>query len=660
MADRGSAQEAFANAVRLLDAGRGDLARQQLGEILAAHPDEVNALRLLGMMRLADGDAGGAVELLARVVDLAPGFRQAAADLRRARRIAGGASGQSPTKPRARRAADRNTAAAWQRRANDLVGDGELAAGRAAFRRAAASDPERSRIAEALSHLKAGRRREAEARFREVLKGNPDHIHALVGLAHIAIDAGALADAERLLRRAQTIAPGLDTVWRGLARLHSERADHTAAERAARRAVELAPESADCWTMLGTVQAWGLQPEAARIAFEKSLAVKPEQPRVALSLGHVHKTLGRRAASVAAYRRAAVLDAGLGEAFWSLADLKTYEFDDAEMERMRLGLARADLQPTERAAFHFALGKALEDRNQCDVAFEHYAAGNAIKHRIAPFDCAGFAARRRGATKAVTSAFLAARKAPASASAPTPIFIVGLPRSGSTLLEQMLASHSAVQGTMELPHILTYVRELETRGGFPAALEALQPRDFAALGLRYLRETAALRGDAPWFIDKMPNNFAHIGLIHAMLPQAVFIDARRAPMACCFSVYKQNFARGQTFSYDLGVLGAYYQEYLAYMKHWQRALPGRVLRCQYEDVVAGAEAQVRRLLAHCGLPFEAACLRFHETRRPVRTASAEQVRRPIYSGSVDAWRRFESHLAPLRRALGPALDEYRD
>ena len=660
----GSPKDAFANALSLLEDQRTDLAERQLREILDEHPDEVNSLRLLGVLRLAADDVKAAIDHLGRAVALAPGFDQATLDLGRAYR-ASGRLGEAIELLRKLCAGRPKSGEAWQALGDALIEQGDIDGGRDAFRRAARLDPHAPRIGEALEHLRRNRRQRAEAVFRDVLKANPDHIHALVGLANIALDAGVVEDAERLLRRAQALAPNLDTIWRGWSRAHSERADHPAAQAAAERAVALAPDAADCWTMLGTVQAWGLKPEAAKSAFERSLALKADQPRVALSLGHVLKTLGERPACEAAYRRAVAMDPSLGEAFWSLADLKTYRFGDGEIDQMRDGLARNRLPPTERAAFHFALGKALEDRNEADSAFEHYAAGNAIKHRVEPFDGAAFTAQRERIEHTLTADFLAAldrggehSRAGAQAAAVTPIFVVGMPRSGSTLVEQILASHSAVRGTMELPQILTYVREFGADGGYPQALEALTPADFEALGERYLRETQPFRGDAAWFIDKMPNNFIHLGLIRAMLPQAVFIDARREPMDCCFSIFKQNFARGQAFSYDLRVLGAYYQDYLRLMRHWRQALPGAAWRCQYEELVASPEDQVRQMLHHCGLGYEAACLRFHETRRAVRTASAEQVRQPLYQSSVGAWRRFERQLQPLREALGPALNDY--
>ncbi|MDE0128483.1 MAG: sulfotransferase [Gammaproteobacteria bacterium] len=658
MTDDGSARQAFHRAEALLRERRTQPAVRELREILRTHPDEVNTLRLLGAVRLAQGDITAAIEHLTRAVRHAPGFLQAALDLARAYRQAGrldeaieclqDCCAQAP-----------DNAEAWELLGDALVERGETLAGRDAFRRAAAADPYRQAIATALEALRRGDRRAAERTFRGILKQRPDHVAALVGLANIALDANAADDAERLLLHAVKLTPNMDTVWRGLARVHSERADYNGAEAAARRALALAPDNADCWTMLGTVQAWGLRPERARASFERALELKPHQPRVALSLGHVLKTIGDRAACEQAYRRAADLDPGLGEAWWSLADLKNYAFRDAEIRQLESGIAMRHPDPAQQAAFHFALGKALEDRGDHDEAFAQYAAGNAVKHAQDPFDSAALTERRQQIEAVFTREFLASREHRSPAAA-TPIFIIGLPRSGSTLIEQILASHSAVQGTMELPQIQNYTREMDARGGYPEVLTDMGPAELDALGERYLRETDPYRGGATCFLDKMPNNFFHVGLIHLMLPGALFIDARRHPLDCCCSLFKQNFARGQTFSYSLEVLGAYYRDYLALMRHWDIALPGRVLRVHYESVVDDTEAQVRRLLDHCGLPFEDACLRFYETKRPVRTASAEQVRQPINRKGIDSWRRFSTHLEPLEKALGDAVERHAD
>jgi tetratricopeptide (TPR) repeat protein len=646
----GGVREAFENARALLAARRPARAIEQLLAILEAQPDEVNALCLLGTLRCEQGQVDEAIALLKRAHAAAPGFHQAGLELARVLRIADRLDEAiAVLEALTRRVPD--LSAAWLQLGDALCQNRRFSEGRAAFRKAAETDPHRAKVASAIKALTQLRQRDAEETLRSILVDEPNHVHATIGLATLALDAGVTADAERLLEHARRLSPHSDVVWRNIARLHNERADFDAAIKAANRAVEVGPDQADSWSMLGSVQASGLRPAEARISYEKAIELKPGQPRVWLSLGHVLKTIGARDQSEAAYQKAIDQDAGLGEAYWSLADLKTYRFDDAQIERMQAGAAREDLAIADRAGFLFALGKAFEDRASFEEAFTHYARGNALKSAAEPYDMDGFlGVIEKLKARADRTDY---KRRPAT-TGPTPIFIVGLPRSGSTLLEQILASHSQVEGTMELPQILNYVREMAAGPGYPEALDALDEAGFQALGQRYLDETASYHGDAPYFIDKMPNNFLHIGLIVRALPQAIVIDARRDPRDSCFSIFKQNFARGQLFSYDLDVLGRYSLAYTDLMAHWSTLLPGRILRMQYEDVVANSDTEIARLLEHCGLPFEPACLRFYENDRAVRTASSEQVRQPIYSSSVGHWKHFERQLQPLISALGEA------
>ena len=646
----GGVREAFENARALLAARRPARAIEQLQAILEVRPDEVNALCLLGTLRCEQGNVKEAIALLTRAHAGAPGFHQAGLELARVLRVADRLE-EAISVLQTITARAPNLSAAWLQLGDALCQARRFTDGRLAFRKSAETDPHRGEVASAIKALSERRQRDAEQILRAILAVEPNHVHATIGLATLALDAGVTADAETLLEHARRLSPHSDIVWRNIARLHSERADFDAAIAAASKGVEVAPDQPDSWSMLGNVQASGLRPDDARISYEKAIELKPDQPRVWLSLGHVLKTIGAREASEAAYQKTIAQDPGLGEAYWSLADLKTYRFDDEQIASMQAGAAREDLPMADRAGFHFALGKAFEDRANFEDAFVHYAQGNALKAASDPFDMAGFM-DVVGKLKARTDTSDCPRRP--AATGPTPIFIVGLPRSGSTLLEQILASHSQVDGTMELPHILNYVREMTGGPGYPEALDTLDEAGLLALGQRYLDETASYHGDAPYFIDKMPNNFLHIGLIVRALPQAIVIDARRDPRDSCFSIFKQNFARGQLFSYDLGVLGRYCQAYTDLMTHWSSVMPGRILRVQYEDVVANSEFEIARILEHCGLPFEPSCLRFYETDRAVRTASAEQVRQPIYSSSVGHWKYFEDQLQPLLEALGDA------
>jgi Sulfotransferase family len=402
-----------------------------------------------------------------------------------------------------------------------------------------------------------------------------------------------------------------------------------------------------------------LRQEQALAAYQEAARLKPHEPSLLMSMGHVQKTLGRRQESEASYKAALALQPGMGEAYWSLADLKNYSFSDAEIATLRGLLARGG--GLDEAQLHFALGRALEQRQQYAESFVHYAAGNARREQDAPFDIASF----EKATQRIRSVFDArffAERAGSGDPSDAPIFIVGLPRSGSTLIEQILASHSRVEGTMELPNVLNLVREFDhaarDRNGYPETVRSATPERLRSLGARYLAETAPLRQGRARFTDKLPNNFSHVGLIHGILPQATIIDARRHPMDSCFSTFKQHFAEGQTFSYNLAHLGRYYRCYLSLMDHWDTVLPGKVLHVQYEELVRDPETHIRRLLEHCQLPFEPACLAFHQTQRSVRTASAEQVRQPLYTSGIGYWRHFERELEPLRHALGDCLDRF--
>ena len=382
-----------------------------------------------------------------------------------------------------------------------------------------------------------------------------------------------------------------------------------------------------------------------------------------ISAGHLQKTLGRRSESEASYKAALAMDPGPPRPGGAWRTSRIMSSATRRSPRCSACWRAASGHAPSEAQLQFALGKAFEQRAAYPQAFAQYAAGNALRRLDEPFDIEVFERRCARIRAFFDAGFFAAHSGSGDPSS-APIFIVGLPRSGSTLLEQILASHSQVEGTMELPNILNMVAQFDDlvsgRDGYPDTVGRASSAQLAALGRRYLEETAALRAGRAHFTDKLPNNFSHIGLITAILPRAIIIDARRHPMDACFSTFKQHFAEGQAFSYDLTDLGRYYRCYLSLMDHWDAVLPERVLRVQYEEVVREPEANIRRLLAHCGLAFEPACLSFHATRRAVRTASAEQVRQPLYSSGVGYWRHFAHELEPLRRALGESLARFED
>jgi Flp pilus assembly protein TadD len=556
---------------------------------------------------------------------------------------------------------------AWLALADHLRGIGDTDGADAAYLayvRHSARDPRLLRAAEALAD---NRLPDAEALLRDWLKQHPTDVAAIRMLAELAVRVGRNDEALGLLERCLELAPGFREARQHYALvLHR---DQHSEEALAQLDILLADDAGNpgCRMLKAAILCRLGEYDAGIALYEAILREYPNNPRVWMSHGHALKTAGRQDAAIAAYRRSIALDPGFGEAYWSLANLKTFRFGDDEIAAMRAQLARGDLAEEHRFHFDFALGKALEDRADYADSFAHYAAGNALRLQAMPYR-AGDTSARVARAKRIYSRDFFAERAGCGDAAPDPIFIVGLPRSGSTLLEQILSSHSAVEGTMELPEIIAMTRTLrrgaEASASYHDVLAELPFEAFAELGRQYLERTRVQRKTgAPLFIDKMPNNFLHLGLIHLMLPNAKIVDARRHPLACCFSGFKQHFARGQNFSYSLDDLGRYYRDYVELMAHFdgvfaECGLPGRVHRVIHEHLIDDTETEVRRLLDYCGLPFEARCLRFFENDRPVRTASSEQVRRPINRDGVDQWRHYAPWLDPLKAALGPVLDAY--
>jgi tetratricopeptide (TPR) repeat protein len=504
----------------------------------------------------------------------------------------------------------------------------------------------------------------AEQLLRAQLRERPTDVAAIRMFAEVAARLGRYGDAGNLLTRCLELAPGFHAARHNLAIVLHRQGKATEALAEVQRLLDVEHDSPAYRNLQAALLARIGDYTTSLQVYEEVLARFADQPRLWMSYGHALKTVGREADSIAAYRRSIALAPGLGEAWWSLANLKTFRFQPEELQSMRAELTRDALQADDRFHLHFSLGKALEDAGDFAASFTQYAEGNRLRRLQLHYDADDNTAFVRRSEALFTPAFFAARAGCGAAQA-DPIFIVGLPRSGSTLIEQILASHSRVEGTMELPDILGIARDLGGRGGrgqvsrYPERLSELGADELRELGERYLRQTRIQRrSDKPCFIDKMPNNLAHVGLIHLILPNARIIDARRHPLACCFSAFKQHFARGQAFSYDLADVGRYYRDYVELMAHFDGALPGRVHRIIYEQLVADTESEVRRLLEYCGLPFEEACLRFYENDRAVRTASSQQVRKPIYRDAVDQWRHYDSWLDPLRQALGPVLESY--
>jgi len=529
----------------------------------------------------------------------------------------------------------------------------------AAYQRAtlvAVNDP---LLREAALALAANRLDVAERLIKPHLKAHPTDVAAIRMLAELAARIGRLEDAEALLTRAIELAPGFFAARQNMAMLYLRTNRLAEALAEAQGLLVHEPDNPAFLNLEGVALARiGDYVDAVR-SFEAVLKRRPKKPRIWLSYGHSLKTVGRTGESVVAYRRAIELQPAFGEAWWSLANMKSIRFDASDTAAMEQALQAGNgLTDDDRLHLHFALGKAHEDAAAPAPAFHHYAAGNAIRARQLHYDPGPLEGLVAAAIEKLDPGIFAARQGQGDPS-PDPIFVVGMPRSGSTLVEQILASHSMVEGTHELADLEMVARRL---GPIDArhfdALASCAPAKLAELGAAYLKATRVFRKTGrPLFIDKMPNNWLYVPLVRLVLPNAKIVDTRRGAMACCFSNFKQHYARGQAFSYRLDHMARYYSAYVRFMEHIDRILPGAVHRVRHEEIVADTDARIRRLLDALGLPFEAACLRFWETDRAVKTASSEQVRRPIFSDGVDQWREFDPYLGELRAGLGDLARE---
>jgi len=613
--------------------GRTESALARLSVLARGHPRVPAVLWELGQAASEAGETRQAIDALVRLTGLQPmvagGWFLLARELRKAGR----------------------GAEAWRA---DLSGV-----------HAASHDPDLLRAAVAMKEDRFG---DAEAILQAQLERAPDDPAAIRLLGEISWRRGDMTEALALVERAVRIAPGFDLARDFLVRLLMQTNRLPEALKHAEALADSPIKSPSHDLLRASVLVrLGAQEQAGAI-YERLLAQDPNQPQVWQNRGHVLKTLGRQSDAVRAYREAVTRRPTMGEAWWSLANLKTVKLGPEDVAAMEAALTSLESQreQTREDVFHlhFSLGKALEDSRDYPASFRHYDLGNRLRRTMAPHDPMAFSAEVSAAAQAFTGAFLA-EMGRGGCPVPDPIFIVGLPRSGSTLVEQILASHSQVEGTMELSEMMVIASRLQSRvdqGEFPdfaTMIASLTPADRLRLGEEYVERTRVHRQtDKPRFIDKMPNNWQHVGLIRLILPNAKIVDARRHPLGCCFSGWKQHFARGQVFSYDLAEIGRYYRDYVALMAAYDEAAPGAVHRVIYEQMVEDTEAEVRRLLDALGLPFEQACLEFYNNDRAVRTASSEQVRQPIFTDGVDHWKNYEAWLNPLREALGPVVSAY--
>jgi tetratricopeptide (TPR) repeat protein len=507
-----------------------------------------------------------------------------------------------------------------------------------------------------------GKLYKAERLCRHFLRNDKQHIEGMRLLAAIGNRLEVLSDAEFLLESCVKFAPDHDAARYDYANLLLKMQKFEKAYEQTRMLAEKVPDNLAYQSLHANATSGIGDYQKAIELYNEVLNKSPGQVMLYVMRGHAEKTSGQLDAAIGSYRKAYELQPDLGDAFWSLANTKTYSFTDAELAHMEKYEASASIANEDRIHMCFALGKAFEDRGEFDSSFRYYSRGNALKQESVRHKPTHLAIRTGAQIEVCTAEFFEQKQGVGFA-APDPIFIVGLPRAGSTLLEQILASHSMVAGTHELPNIIALAQRLrgspnliEEEGGtpnYPKILTELDDAYFRRFGEQFIEDTRVYRQDAPFFIDKNPNNFFHIGLIRLILPNAKVIDARRHPMSCCFSGFKQLFGQGQEFSYELAQIGNYYREYVKLIDHWDNVLPGFVLRVQHEDVVEDLQTEVRRMLEFCNLPFEQACVDFHKTARSVRTPSSEQVRQPIYKSGLEQWRHYEPWLDPLKDALGP-------
>jgi tetratricopeptide (TPR) repeat protein len=662
MNNMGTVEQALAHAARMLES-HPDITAEQAAEVLKVVPGHPVATLLLGAGRRAMGDAAGALPLVEPLVKAHPQWPTPHYELG----LVLGALGRGEAAIEELRQAvalKADMPAAWRALGDHLTAIGDTDGADAAYAQNIKYSTRDPRLMEAGAHLCEGRIAPAEALLREHLKQHPTDVAAIRMLAEVAARLGRYGDAENLLTRCLELAPSFTAARHNYAVVLHRQHKVGDALTEIERALAAEPRNPGYRNLKAAILSRIGEQDASISVYGDVLADYPRQPKVWMSYGHALKTAGRQKESIDAYRKAIELAPNLGEAYWSLANLKKFRFTAQDVAAMRAQLERADLQPEDRLHFDFALGKAMEDEGAYEESFRHYEKGNAVRLEAFGYEADDVTEHMRRSQATLTPEFFAER-AGVGCPAPDPIFIVGLPRAGSTLIEQILSSHSQVEGTMELPDVIAMARSLGGRktkrekSRYPEVLASLDAKDFRALGERFLASTRIQRKTpAPFFIDKMPNNFAHIGLIHLMLPNAKIIDARRHPLGCCFSNFKQQFARGQNYTYSLEDIGRYYRDYVELMAHYDGVLPGRIHRVFYESMIEDTEGEVRRLLAYCNLPFEEACLRFYENERAVRTASSEQVRSPIYREGLDQWRHFEPWLDPLKAALGPVLAAY--
>ncbi len=559
---------------------------------------------------------------------------------------------------------DENLAEGWRELAAQRFVCDDILGGDLAYVRFTRLAPLALELTEA-AHAFVNRRLEAaESLLRQQLKSTPDHVEALRMLATVMSAYGNFFEAEKCLNRCLELAPGYAEARFDLATELIAQQRHAEVLLLAERLLAVDPSNTGYLSLKSQALRLDGRNSEAIALMREAISAEPDNAKLQLLYGHLLREVGEQSQALEAYRRALAIQPGMGEAYWSLGNLKTVRFTEADVEAMQLQLASSVPTDPSRTHLLFALGKALEDVSRYAPAFEHYARGNALERQKIYYLADEVSGAVQRSKALYTEQFFAARRNWGS-ERDDPIFIVGMPRSGSTLLEQILASHSQIEGTRELLNVPAIVQDMmlrenpEGKARYPDPVARLERTQFEHYADRYLQQTAGYRPlGRPRFVDKLLGNFAHIGMIHLMFPRATIIDARRHPLACGFSCYKQLFSRGQPFAYDQQELGRFYVDYFELMEHFDTVLPGRVHRVYYEQLVGDPTGVVSGVLDHCGLSFEAGCLKFYENRRVVTTISSEQVRRPIHSDAIDQWRHFEPWLGTMRAALSDIVERY--
>jgi tetratricopeptide (TPR) repeat protein len=659
-----SAEQVFASAVEDLRQGRLQSVVERCRDHLIGNPGSVPFLQLLGRALIGQGDLAQARRHLELALSIAPDYAALYEDLGS---LEGMSGNFDAAVDRLRMAVQLDPTAANVHRklARALADAGRHGEIDAALEGYLDHDPGAALVTEGVEHYRAQRDDEAVTVLLKALRLDPENVNAMRFLAMVYRRGGQkMADAEALLRKATDLAPDFHQAFADLGQVLIDNGKYEDAVAVYRKLVSLQPTDDAAHAGLGRALVMLGDVESAARAFSESIRLNPETPGIHLALGHMLKTLGRQPEALASYRKAILKKPDLGESYWSMANLKRFRFDQADVAAMEAQLQGPGISDQARVYFEFALGKACEDLQDYPRAWAHYDQGNRLQRQRVEFDLVQHEQQLREIMAVFDEEFVRAR-AGAGHPGPGPIFIIGLPRSGSTLIEQILASHSQVEGTAELPNlaaIATGTGKYRHDGLlYPQTARTLTIRDFAAYGKQYLRQVAHHRVEgAPYFIDKMPNNFTHVGWIRMTLPDAKIINTRRHPLDSCLGAYKQLFAQGQPFTYDMLELAEFYRGYVEIMQHWHSVFPGAVLDVHYEDTVTDLEGQVRRILDHCGLPFEERCLRFHETARAVKTASSEQVREPIYTDALGLWKKYGAVLDDWKRDLADIIDRLPD